>query len=156
MALKKQVKPIDTMQKSNIPVITEQSVHVSKEQVWKAITDPNEMRQWFFAEMPDHKAEVGFTIQFNVDAGEREFMHLWKITEVVPFEKLVCQWEYEGYDGIAMVSYELFEETEGCKIRVTATGIESFSDEIPEFRRESCEGGWKYFINQRLKEYLEE
>ncbi|WP_282126291.1 SRPBCC family protein [Marinifilum flexuosum] len=142
--------------KDNTPIITEQSFTKSKEEVWKAITDPIEMRQWFFAEMPDHKAEVGFKTQFNVDAGEREFMHLWKITEVIPFEKLVCQWEYEGYDGIAMVSYELFEETEGCKIRVTASGIDTFSDDVPEFRRESCEGGWKYFINQRLKEYLEE
>lgn len=141
--------------KDNTPIITEQSFTKSKEQVWKAITDANEMRKWFFVEMPNHKAEVGFTTQFNVDAGEREFMHLWNITEVVPKEKLVCQWEYEGYDGLAVVTYELFEENEGCKIRVTATGIETFPSDVPEFRRESCEGGWKYFINQRLKEYLE-
>lgn len=143
------------MQKSNIPITTEQILTKSKEQVWKAITDPGEMRKWFFEEIPDHKAEVGFITQFNVDAGERVFMHLWKITEVVLFEKLVCQWEYEGYEGVAVVSYELFEENEGCKIRVRASGIETFPDDIPEFRRESCKGGWKYFINQRLKEYLE-
>jgi len=144
------------MKKDILPVVIEQIFTKNKEQVWKAITNPNEMRKWFFSEMPDYKAEVGFKIQFNVDAGEREFMHLWKITEVVPYEKLVCQWEYEGYDGVAMVSYELFEENEVCKIRVTASGIDTFSDDVPEFRRESCEGGWKYFINQRLKEYLEE
>ena len=143
------------MKENTTPIITEQGFSKSKEQVWKAITDPNEMRKWFFEDMPDHKPEVGFTTKFNVDAGEREFMHLWEITEVVPFKKLVCKWEYEGYEGIAFVTYELFEENEACRIRVTAEGIETFSDDVPEFRRESCEGGWNYFINQRLKEYLE-
>lgn len=143
------------MRKDSTPIITEQIFAKNKDEVWKAISDPNEMRQWFFEDMPDHKAEVGFSTKFNVDAGERQFMHLWEITEVVLGEKLVCKWEYEGYDGVAFVTYELFEEGEGCKIRVTATGIESFPDDIPEFRRESCEGGWKYFINQRLKAYLD-
>ncbi|MCT4602414.1 MAG: SRPBCC domain-containing protein [Marinifilum sp.] len=142
------------MTKDTIPVITEQIFTKSKEQVWKAITDPDEMCQWFFEDMPDYKAEVGFETKFNVDAGGREFMHLWKITEVVPFEKLVCKWEYEGYDGIAYVSYEFFDEKGGCKIRVTVTGIETFSDDVPEFRRESCEEGWNYFI-KRLQEYLD-
>lgn len=143
------------MENRSTPVITEQSFNKTRKEVWKAITDPNEMRKWFFESMPDHAAEVGFETRFNVDAGEREFMHLWKITEVVPFEKLVCNWQYEGYEGNADVTYELFDEAEGCKIKVTATGLETFSEDIPEFRRESCVGGWNYFINQRLKAYLD-
>ena len=33
--------------------------------------------------------------------------------------------------------------------------VESFPQDIPEFSRMSCLGGWTYFINQSLKEYLE-
>jgi len=137
------------------PIITEQVFNKTKEEVWKAITDPNEMRLWFFENMPDYAAEVGFETKFNVDAGERQFMHLWKITEVIPMQKLVCNWKYESYDGSAEVIYEIVDEGEGCKLRVTAVGLHTFDSNIPEFTRKSCQGGWHYFINQRLKEYFE-
>jgi hypothetical protein len=32
---------------------------------------------------------------------------------------------------------------------------ETFPDDIPEFRRDSCIGGWEYLIQKSLKEYLE-
>jgi hypothetical protein len=38
---------------------------------------------------------------------------------------------------------------------LTVEVLEDFPDDIPEFRRESCIGGWNYFINHRLKEYLD-
>jgi uncharacterized protein YndB with AHSA1/START domain len=142
------------MSNKSAPVITEQFFSKNKKQVWNAISNPDEMRQWFFEDMPDYQPKVGFKTHFNVNSGERDFMHLWEITEVIPLKKIVCKWEYQGYAGVAFVSYELFEEINGCSIKVTASGIETFSDKVPEFRRESCEGGWKYFINQRLKDYL--
>ncbi|WP_461637260.1 SRPBCC family protein [Labilibaculum euxinus] len=136
------------------PIIIEQSFNKSKEVVWSTITDPNKMREWFFENIPDFIPEVGFKTRFNVDAGERQFMHIWKITEVIPFEKIVYNWRYENMYGNAFVSFELFDRDIETLLRITNLGLETFPQDIPEFSRESCTDGWEYFINQRLKEYL--
>ena len=64
------------MTDSSPPIVVEQAFNVSKETVWKAITEHDQMIQWFF-------------------------------------------------------------------------------DNIPEFSRESSEGGWTYLIQGNLKNYLE-
>lgn len=137
------------------PIIVEQIFNKSKEEVWSAITDPGKMREWFFENIPDFIPEVGFETRFNVDAGERQFMHLWKITEVVPLEKIVYDWRYENISGIGTLSFELLQEGEQILLRLTNKGMDSFPKDISEFSRESCKGGWQYFINQRLNEFIE-
>jgi uncharacterized protein YndB with AHSA1/START domain len=143
------------MKTSEPPVIISQNFTQSTETVWKAITDVVEMRQWFFDNIPDFKAEVGFQTQFNVKAPSRDFMHLWTITEVIPQQKLVYNWKYEDLAGDSYVTFELEEIDNKTNLTVTATVTEDFSDEIPEFTRESCLGGWTYFIKQQLVSFLE-
>lgn len=144
------------MSNKNQPIIVEQSFNKTKEQVWNAITDPNQMQQWFFENIPDFIPEVGFETKFNVDAGERQFMHVWKITEVIPYEKIEYNWKYENMEGNAFVIFEIFEQGSETLLRLTNIGLETFPQDVPEFSRESCIGGWQFFINQRLKEYLEQ
>lgn len=138
------------------PIIVEEKFQLDIGKVWKAITELNQMTQWFFENIPDFKPEVGFETQFNVKTPERDFLHVWKITEVEPLKKITYSWKYKGYSGEGTVIFELMEEERaGTKLRLTCIGIETFPQEIPEFTRESCEGGWNYFINERLKTYLE-
>ncbi len=137
------------------PIIVEQSFNKTKEQVWNAITDLSQMQKWFFENIPEFKPEVGFETSFNVDAGKRQFMHLWKIIEVVPLEIIVYDWRYENISGSGTVRFDLLQEGKQTLLRLTNEGLESFPQNIPEFSRESCSGGWQYFINQRLKEYIE-
>lgn len=138
------------------PVIVEQSFNLSVAELWKVITELNHMTKWFFENIQDFRAEVGFETQFNVNSGERNFMHLWKITEVVPFEKIVYSWQYEGYEGESFVSFETFISEAGSCLRLSHQVIKSFPQSIPEFQRESCQEGWEYFICKRLKSYSEE
>jgi len=44
----------------------------------------------------------------------------------------------------------------GNKTKLTVTNIvtQDFDDSIPEFKRESCIGGWNYFIKERLVQFL--
>ncbi|WP_461643660.1 SRPBCC family protein [Labilibaculum euxinus] len=142
------------MNSRNQIIVVEQTFNKPREEVWSAITDPNKMREWFFENIPDFIPEVGFETRFNIDAGERQFMHIWKITEVIPFEKIVYNWRYENMYGNAFVSFELFDRDIETLLRITNLGLETFPQDIPEFSRESCTDGWEYFINQRLKEYL--
>jgi len=136
------------------PVVVEEHFDLPIEVVWKAISDHSEMVQWYFDNIPDFKPNVGFKTQFNVKAPSRDFLHIWEITEVVPFEKLVYNWTYEELEGSADVYFELSNQGESTKLRVTSKVISDFHDDIPEFKRESCLAGWQYFIGERLKTYL--
>ncbi|QEG00238.1 hypothetical protein Mal15_43080 [Stieleria maiorica] len=143
------------MNDSSAPVVVEQSFDASTELVWKAITEREHMVQWFFENILEFRAEPGFETQFDIDTGSRVFRHLWKITEVIPKQKIVYDWRYEGFTGQGKVTFEVFEEAEGSKLRVTNEGIESFPNDIPEFTRESCEDGWTYLLQTSLKQYLD-
>ena len=137
------------------PIIVEQTFRQPKETIWKSITQHRQMVQWFFEDIPDFQPVVGFETQFNVSNGEREFNHLWKITETVLNQRIVYDWRYEGFPGQVIVTFELLDESGGTRLRVTAEGGESFPQEIPEFKRESGVAGWQYLIQGNLRDYLE-
>lgn len=142
------------MKISDAPIIVEQIFDKPVNDVWKAITDVDQMKLWFFENIPDFKAEVGFKTQFNVEAPSRDFMHLWTISEVIPNRKIVCNWKYEGLQGSSFVTFELFEKEEQTKLVLSTKVVEDFDGSIPEFERESGVEGWTYFIKNRLAEYL--
>lgn len=122
--------------------------------VWRAITDPTEMRNWFFDNIPEFKPVTDFEVEFNVESGDRVFPHQWRVTRVEQKRLIEYKWKYGGYTGDSYVTFELFREEDYTRLRLTHIILEDFQEDIPEFQRESCIAGWKYFINQRLKEYL--
>jgi uncharacterized protein YndB with AHSA1/START domain len=99
-------------------------------------------------------AVVGFETQFSIANDGREFLHKWRVTEVEPLKKLKYNWTFEGYPGKLFTVWELSEEGGSTRLRLTAQVLESFPQDIPEFKRESGVAGWDYFIGERLKEYL--
>jgi uncharacterized protein YndB with AHSA1/START domain len=143
------------MKKDDEPVAVEQTFNVSAETVWRAITEIDQMRQWYFDNIPDFKPEAGFQTQFTVSNEGRDFLHMWTVTDVVPLKKLVYDWKYEQYPGEGSVVWELFDQGQATRLRLSMHVREDFPDDVPEFKRESCVGGWEYFIQGRLKEYLE-
>lgn len=140
---------------SDQPIIVEQELNTSVDKIWSALTDLSEMHQWFFDNIPEFKAEVGFTTKFDISNEERTFPHVWKVVEVVPLKKIVVQWTFEGYPGSSKVHMEIITKDGKNYLLLTTEVLEDHPQDIPEFRRESGEGGWKYFINDRLKNYLD-
>ncbi|MDP3353676.1 MAG: SRPBCC domain-containing protein [Flavobacteriaceae bacterium] len=136
------------------PIIIEQIFNQNIETVWNAISQLDQMKQWFFENIPAFNAEVGFETQFNVKAPSQDFLHCWKIIEVIPNKKIVYRWKYKNISGEGIVTFELFEKNNQTKLVLTNEGLESFPQDTPEFARESCIAGWNYFIKKRLKEYL--
>ena len=143
------------MTKNAEPIIVEQVLNTSIEVVWNSITEIDLMRKWYFENIPSFKPEVGFETQFNVKSQGRNFIHMWKVTEVVPMKKITYNWKYNGYPGDSFVVFELFKQNNLTKLKLTHNVQESFPQHIPEFTRESCIEGWNFFIRKRLKEYLE-
>ena len=143
------------MSDTNEPIIVEQTFNASINDVWNAITMVGQMKQWFFENIESFKPEVGFETQFNVQSQNRNFLHLWKLTEVVSMKKITYSWKYGGIPGDSFVVFELVEQNDQTKLRLTHTVMESFPEDIPEFSRQSGIEGWNYFIRKSLKEFLE-
>ena len=143
------------MKEEHNPIIVEQVFNQTASKIWETITNVTEMRHWFFDNIPDFKPEVGFYTEFNVSTGERNFLHQWKILEVEPLKKIIYDWSYAEYHGKGIVTFELSRVNDQTKLTVTSHGMNSFPQDIPEFKRESCMAGWNYFIKQNLKNYLE-
>lgn len=143
------------MQTTDAPVVIEQTYKSSVKDVWNAITEPSRMREWFFAEMDDFDPATGFETKFSVQADDKVYQHCWKLTEVVPQQRIVYDWSYEGLAGRGLVTWELESITDGTKLTLTNTIAESFPIDDPVFRRESCVAGWQYFINEQLMDYLQ-
>jgi uncharacterized protein YndB with AHSA1/START domain len=142
------------MKNTDKPIVVEQTFEVPPGELWKAITEVKQMTQWFFDNIEAFEPNVGFTTRFVVEHENRTFPHLWKITEVEPLRKITYNWKYEGYAGDSFVTFELFEEGNNTRLKLTHTLTKDFPQDIPEFARESCIGGWNYFIRQSLKDYL--
>ena len=138
------------------PVIKEILLNAPVSKVWKAITDKNDMKEWLFDLLTEFRPEVGFEFQFKGKGKKgQNYLHLCKITEVIPDKKLSYSWKYDKYPGNSLVTFELFEEGEKTKLRLTHEGIESFGTDNPDFARESFNEGWTYFIGTAIKEFVE-
>jgi len=142
------------MKSTEPPVVIEQSFDVPAETVWKAITEIDRMKKWYFEPIPNFKAEVGFATKFNIECEGRNFMHIWKVTEVEPNKSISYNWNYDGFEGDSFVKFELTPEGKGTKLRLTHTTTKDWQVDIPEFSRDACVGGWNYFIKGMLTEYV--
>ena len=142
------------MKDRSLPV--EVSVYINEpvSLVWDVMTEIEPIQEWFFDNIPDFKAEVGFETQFAVSSEERTFTHFWKVLEVVPQQKLVVEWKYKEFNGASTAAYILEAEDGGTKVTFLAKGLDQFPEDVPEFAWESCEAGWKYFA-ERLRLYCE-
>jgi len=138
------------------PVTIERVYNTSVEKVWDAITDINQMKQWYFPQLENFKPEKGFETQFNVHHEGRDFMHIWKVTEVMPLKKISLEWKYAGYPGNSLVSFELFPEGNKTRLVLTHEGIGSFMPgRYPELATKNFVGGWTSFMDKGLKGFLE-
>lgn len=140
---------------NNQPFIIERTFNASAEKVWKAITDKNQMKLWYF-DLAEFKPEVGFEFRFSGGPSpEKQYLHLCKITENIPGKKLTYSWRYDGYTGISFVTFEIFAEREKTRVKLTHAGLDTFSKDEPDFAKENFEKGWTDIIARSLKEFLE-
>jgi len=138
------------------PLIVEQTYNSTISRVWNAITDENKMKKWYFETMQTFKPIVGFKTKFNVQANGIDYLHSWKVTEVIQEKKITYNWKFGGYPGESVVTFELsINNNNTTKLKLTEVGIESFPKNNPDFTRESRIEGWNYFIRKRLKAFLD-
>jgi uncharacterized protein YndB with AHSA1/START domain len=138
----------------NEPFVIERTFNAPVDKVWKAITDKNQMKEWYF-DLEEFKPEVGFEFSFAAPAEKKTYLHLCKITEVIPGRKLSYSWRYDGYPGNSIVTFELFDEGKTTRLKLTHTGLETFPQDNTDFAAQNFVEGWTQIIGSSLKNFLE-
>ena len=137
------------------PIRMERIYTAKVKKVWQAITDNNQMKQWYF-DIAEFKPEVGFEFQFTGEGKDGEkYIHLCKVVEVIKEKKITYRWRYDGFEGNSFVTFELSAEGEETKLKLTHTGLETFPANNPDFAKESFTEGWNYITGTSLKQFVE-
>lgn len=140
---------------NNEPFVIERTYNASTEKVWKAITDKDQMKQWYF-DIANFKPEVGVEFEFYGGSPEGiQYRHLCKIIEVIKGKKLTYSWRYDGYEGNSYVTFELFPEGEKTRLKLTHKGLETFPANNPDFAKKNFAEGWNEIIGSILKDFVE-
>jgi uncharacterized protein YndB with AHSA1/START domain len=134
-------------------VVVERTLNAPVAKVWKALTDVNQMREWYF-DLKEFKPEIGFEFEFVVEHEGNAYYHLCKVTEVIPQKKIAYTWRYKGEPGDSLVTFELFADGDKTRLKITHTGVETFP-KTPAYARENFETGWTTLIDSELRRFVE-
>ena len=134
-------------------VVIERTFNAAVTRVWEALTNVDQMRQWYF-DLKDFMPEIGFEFEFVVEHEGNTYHHFCKVTEVIPQKKIAYTWRYKGEPGDSLVTFELFSEGNKTRLKLTHTGIETFP-KTPAYARKNFEAGWTAIVGSELKEFLE-
>jgi uncharacterized protein YndB with AHSA1/START domain len=139
---------------SSEAVILERTLNAPVAKVWKALTDVDQMRQWYF-DLKEFKPQVGFEFEFVVEHEGNTYHHLCRVTEVIPQQKIAYTWRYQGEPGNSLVTFELFAEGDKTRLKLRHSGIETFP-KTPAYARKNFETGWTAILDSELKQFVEQ
>lgn len=70
-------------------------------------------------------------------------------------KKLSYSWRYDGLEGNSIVTFELFEEGDNTRLKLSHAGLETFFQNGPDFANENFLEGWTSLIGTALPEFLQ-
>ena len=134
-------------------VIVERTLNAPIARVWEALTEVDQMREWYF-DLKEFKPEIGFEFEFVVEHEGNTYHHLCKVTEVVPHKKIAYTWRYKNEPGNSLVTIELSPNGDRTHLKLTHAGLDTFP-KTPTYARENFEAGWTAIIGTELKQFVE-
>src|SRR5437763_12176174 len=132
-------------------VVIERTFNAPVARVWKALTDVQEMRRWYF-DLREFKAAPGFEFEFTVEHEGKTYRHLCRVIEAVPQKKLAYTWRYTDHEGDSLVTFTLSAEGQKTRPKLTHEGLETFP-RTPDFARKNFEVGWTS-IGAELQQFV--
>lgn len=131
----------------------ELEIRAPRARVWEALTEPNQLLQWF----PTKRAEIdlrpGGDALLEWDEAKAEAV----VDVVEPPGRFVFRWRPEGLGRpFTTVSFTLDELEDGAstRVRLVESGFASLPDQIETQSQKGNDEGWAHEL-QELKEYLE-
>ena len=127
-------------------------IRAPRARVWEALTEPNQLLQWF----PTKRAEID--LRPGGDALEWDEAKAEAVVDVIePPGRFVFRWRPEGLGRpFTTVSFTLDELEDGAstRVRLVESGFASLPDQIETQSQKGNDEGWAHEL-QELKEYLE-
>ena len=135
-------------------IVIEKTIDAPVASVWTAITNKDEMKQWYF-DLKEFKPEPGFEFSFTGGTETKSYLHHCKIMEVVPGKKISYTWRYEGEPGNTLVTFELIPDGNKTRVKLTHSGFETFTSGNPDLDKKNFVQGWNEILGTSLKKYFE-
>ena len=135
------------------PLVLERVFDAPIALVWKALTDKDDVKQWYF-HIPDFAPVVGHEFGFDVEHKGVQYLHRCRVTEVIPQKRLAYTWRYQGHAGDSLVTFELFAQGGKTRLRLTHEGLETFP-QTAAFARANFLQGWTEIVGTSLKRFVE-
>jgi uncharacterized protein YndB with AHSA1/START domain len=136
------------------PIVIERVLNASSAAVWKAITDKEEMKNWYF-DIKEFIPRPGFEFKLYGERDGIQYPTSCKIIELIPEKKLSYTWSYDHNPAQTIVSFELFKEDNQTRLKLTHEGLELIPPGDKNLDRENFVEGWNYIIGTSLKNYIE-
>jgi uncharacterized protein YndB with AHSA1/START domain len=137
------------------PVTVERSIWINaaRERVWRAVTESEQIRQWWGDYWEITALEVGAAVKF----GDPDDLMLATVAVMDRPREFAIQWPPQPqYHSIAMLTtYRLEEENGGTRVTVTETGFEALPDDIRQKRYDSTAKGYETVLGD-LKAHVED
>ncbi len=128
---------------SDAPLVVDRELAAPVDVVWQALTDLAHLRRWYFPQLSAFAARVGFETEFTVSHAGRDFVHRWRVTAVLPLQRLAYAWGYAGYPGGSVVTFHLAPAGAGTRLTLVHRGLASFRPELhPELAPANFRTGW--------------
>ena len=140
-------------------IIREITVKATKERVYRAITDPKEITNWFPDSIEDGTLEVGQRPIFIFE-GQGHKSRIY-IEAANPFSYFAYRW-VPGMSTViddvlsvanTLVEFLIEEMDSGTKVTVKESGFASLPAEVAEQCLKENSGGWEYMMD-RLEKVL--
>ena len=129
----------------------------SPEEVFRAISDPQELTKWFpDAAVLEPKVGGKFMLSFYKDSpngrmkkSDRDFINKGRVLEIVPNRKLVHTWQWTEFGGFpeTVVKWELVEIGNN-KTRLTLTHSGFTGREEGPASMQDHNKGWSFFLGE--------
>jgi len=132
-------------------LVIEEVISATPSTVWKAMTEIEYLKQWFF-NIDNFELKEGFKFGFKGKGHNGEtYNHICEILKIVPDKLLQFSWEYKEVNGCSVVTFELIEFGDHSKVILTHDGLDSFPSGNRDFELDSFKGGWTHIIGKELK-----
>ena len=137
-------------------VIKTTTIKAPVEKVWEALTEKEQMKQWYFT-IPDLVLEEGSQFSFYEPGGQNKFLHTCVITEVTPLQRFQHTWTHPTHSqGRSLVTWDLVPQGNATEVTLMHEGIENFADGGPDLSPENYAAGWEEIVERSLKNFVEQ
>ena len=135
-------------------VVKEVVLDAPVNKVWTAITDKEEMKEWYFT-IEEFVARPGFPFKMYGEKKGVKFPISCTVKEVEPNRRLSYTWSYDDFPAETLLTFELMENGDQTELYLTHEGLEKIPPENADVSIENHWEGWEFIIGTSLRQYVE-